>query len=141
MSVPVPTPSLATYIRVRGMITHRKVLNLVTGDDAPEGDAMSVRYSARVTECPSGYQISLDSGIDDAMPIGRPTNDVVIEYAKIGHPCDIWYGPDNQRFLVVFTEHIRFDECEAAEPDPGVPVGPGPVLLHPIVPIPDVEGV
>lgn len=122
---------LGSNLRVKARIT--KVAIVPPGEEGDtEGDPGNVRYSARVTEAPGAFQIAGHVGVDDAKPVGRPTNQAVIEYAKEGDACDLYFKNNGPPDLYVFTEHILFDECEGdVTPVPGtLVVGEN---VHPLV--------
>lgn len=82
----------------------------VTPDGATEGPASRVRYDANVTQPPTAFQ-SCPPGLIGAMPAGRPTDDAVVTYAKIGDPCIIYVPRSGDAVLIVLTEKIRFGDC------------------------------
>lgn len=87
---------------------------ITVGMPNPEGPAADARYSARITAgLPTQYS---EAGVDNAMPYGRPTDDVVVVYAKKDDECMIFIPPTGPPRLTVFTEKIRFNDCAAPAP-------------------------
>lgn len=90
---------------------------ITVGMATAEGPAADARYSARITAgLPTQYS---GAGVDNAMPYGRPTDDVIVVYAKVDDECMIYIPPTGAPRLTVYTEKIRFNDCAA--PAPHVP--------------------
>lgn len=112
-----PQVVLGSNVRFPATITARTCV-APTPTDAAEGPDGDVRYSAKI----SGglpYQVS-GASVNSALPSGgRPGTGVMIKYAKVGEPCDIFIPASGPPQLIVMTESILFEDCASSTPVPG----------------------